>query len=99
MADIDETMPTGRWTAAGIEFALLGGGCLITAASIVLEITDTPRSDRALAITAHALCTLLPVALGAFRLRRRRDDVFARLLIVTGLMWSILTLAQSSDST
>src|SRR3954471_14832029 len=99
MGDIAETKPTGRVTAAGIGFALAGGGCLLTAASIVLAITDTSREDRAFALTAQLLCAALPVALGLFRLRRRRDDRFARLLIGAGLGWSLVTLAQSTDGT
>src|SRR3954451_6721023 len=99
MGDITETKPSGRVTAAGIGFALAGGGCLLTAASIVLAVTDTSREDRAIALTAQLLCAALPIALGLFRLKRRRDDRFARLLIGAGLSWSLGTLAQSTDST
>jgi hypothetical protein len=75
-----------------------GAGCLLAAlASIVLDFTDTPRTGRGLAISVHALCVVLPVALGLFRLSRRRGDRFARLLILTGLAWSIVPFAQSSD--
>src|SRR3954469_3520189 len=99
MGDTTETTLTGRATAAGIGFALAGGGCLLTAASIVLAVTDTSREDRAIAITAQVLCAALPVALGLFRLTRRRDDRFALLLIGAGLGWSVVTLAQSTDDT
>src|SRR3954470_22759005 len=98
MADITETTPTGRRTLVGIGFALAGGGCLLTAAAFVLDGTET-RTDRALAIAVHLLCTLLPVSLGLFRLLRRPDDRFARLLIIAGVTWSVVTFAQSSDST
>src|SRR3954466_10532614 len=99
MSDITETKSTGRATGAGIGFALAGGGCLLTAAAFVLEASDTPRSDRALVLTVQLLCVGLPIALGLFRLTRQRDDRFARLLIAAGLGWSLVTLAQSSDST
>jgi signal transduction histidine kinase len=97
--DMTETTLPGRRTETGIGFALVGGGFLLTVASAILDVTDTPRTDRAGAIAMQALCVLLPVGLGLFRLTRRRDDRFARLLIVTGLTWSIVTFAQSSDST
>src|SRR3954452_3452883 len=97
--EITETTSTGRRTAGGLGFALAGAGCLLTAAAFVLDATDTPRSDRALAVTVHVLCAALPIALGLFRLRRRRDDRFALLLIGAGLVWSLVSLAQSSDPT
>jgi signal transduction histidine kinase len=99
MHDITETTSAGRVTAAGIGFALAGGGCLLTAGSILLDVTDTPRDHRALAVTVQVLSAALPVALGLFRMARRRDDRFARLLIIAGLSWSVVTFAQSSDST
>src|SRR4051812_38790268 len=99
MSDITETKSTGRVTGAGIGFALAGGGCLLTAAAFVLDASDTPRRDRALALTAQLLCVGLPIALGVFRLTRQRDDRFALLLIAPGLGWSLVTLAQSGDST
>jgi signal transduction histidine kinase len=70
---------------------------LLTAAAFVLDATDTPRDDRALAVTVHVLCAALPIALGLFRLSRRRDDRFALLLIGAGLAWSVISFAQSSD--
>jgi signal transduction histidine kinase len=100
MADITKTTPFGRRrTVAGIGLALVVAGCLLTAGTVVLDATDSSRSHRALAIIAHALCAALPIALGLFRLTKRKDDRFARLLIATGLLWSVTTLAQSSDST
>jgi signal transduction histidine kinase len=53
----------------------------------------------AIAVTAHVLAVVLPVALGLFRLAHRSDDRFARLLVATGLLWSLTSLALSSDST
>src|SRR3954452_11716835 len=97
MADIAETTSTGRRTVTGLGFALAGGGCLLTVASLVLDVTEA-RTDRALAIAVQLLCTLLPIALGLFRLRKSPDDRFARLLIVAGLSWSVMTFAQSSNS-
>src|SRR4051812_2990548 len=97
--DIAETTSTGRRTVAGLGFALAGAGCLLTAAAFVLDATDTPRNDRALAVTVHVLCAALPIALGLFRLTRRRDDRFALLLIGAGLAWSVISFAQSSDPT
>src|SRR3954452_2825322 len=94
-----ETTPAGRATAAGIGFALAGGGGLLTAVAIVLDFADTPRTDRALAILVHVLCAALPIALGLFRLTRNRDDRFAVLLIGAGLGWSVITFAESSNST
>src|SRR3954449_4319403 len=99
MADITETTTSGRRTVAGIGLALVLAGCLLTAGTVVLDATDSSRSHRALAILAHALCAALPIALGLFRLSKRRGDRFARLLIATGLVWSATTLAQSDDST
>src|SRR4051795_8496704 len=99
MHDITETKLTGRVTAAGIGFALAGGGCLLTAASIVFDVTDRPRDERAFALVTQALCVLLPVALGLYRIARRRDDRFAPLLILAGLYWSVVTFAQSNDDT
>src|SRR4051812_7731883 len=94
-----ETTPAGLRTGAGTGLALAGGGLLLTAAAVVLALTDTSRDDRALAIVVHALCVGLPVALGLFRLTKERDDRFAWLLIVAGLAWSVVTFAQSSDPT
>src|SRR3954453_1999420 len=97
--DIPETTSIGRRTAAGLGFALAGAGCLLTVASFVLDATDTARDDRAFAVTAHVLCAAMPIALGLFRLTRRRDDRFALLLIGAGLTWSVVSFAQSSDPT
>src|SRR4051812_30105577 len=99
MADITETTPPGPRTVAGIGLALLATGCLLTAGTLVLDATDSSRTDRAARIIVHALCAALPIALGLFRLSRRKGDRFAHLLIATGLLWSVTTLAQSSDST
>jgi signal transduction histidine kinase len=84
---------------AGIGLAFVLAGCLLTAGTLVLDATDSSRSHRAVAILVHVLCAALPIALGLFRLSKRRGDRFARLLIATGLLWSVTTLAQSSDST
>src|SRR3954462_2290367 len=97
--DITETTSTGRRTAAGLGFALAGAGCLLTVAAFVLDATDTPRTDRALAVTVHVLCAALPGALGLFRLTRHRAARFAFLLIGAGLAWSVLSFAQSSAPT
>src|SRR4051812_6595041 len=97
--EIAETTSTGRRTAGGLGFALAGAGCLLTAATFVLDATDTTRNDRALAVTVHVLCAALPIALGLFRLNRQRDDRFALLLIGTGLAWSVVSFAQSTDAT
>src|SRR4051812_38187482 len=99
MPDIAKTAPIGRRTAGGLGVAFAGGGCLLAAAAFALDFTDTARSDRSLAVVVHVLCTLLPIALGLFRLTRDRDDRFARLLIVAGLAWSVVALAQSTDPT
>jgi signal transduction histidine kinase len=96
---IPKTKPTGPRTAAGIGVTLVVAACLLTVCSVVFDIVDSPRGDRALSITAQALCVALPVGLGLFRLARRRDDRFAILLIVTGLAWSVMTFGMSSDST
>jgi signal transduction histidine kinase len=95
--DIAETTPTGGRAAAGLGFALAGAGCLLAASAFVLDATDTARQDRALAITVHVLCATFPIALGLFRLSRRRDDRFALLLIGAGLAWSVVSFAQSTD--
>jgi signal transduction histidine kinase len=97
--DIAETTSVGQRTAAGLGFALAGAGCLLTAVAFVLDATDTPRDDRALAITVHVLCAALPIALGLFRLTRRRDDRFAILLIGAGMAWSVVSFAQSNNPT
>jgi signal transduction histidine kinase len=97
--ELAETTSIGRRTAAGLGFALVGAGCLLAAVAFVLDATDTPRHDRAVAVTAHVLCAALPIALGLFRLARRRDDRFALLLIGAGLAWSVVSFAQSSDPT
>jgi signal transduction histidine kinase len=99
MADITETTPPGRRTAAGIGLALVAAGSLLTVGTAILDATDSARPDRAVAILVHVLCAALPIALGLFRLSKRKGDRFARLLIVTGLLWSVTTLAQSSDAT
>src|SRR3954468_76735 len=97
--DIAETTSIGRRTAAGLGFALAGAGCMLTVAAFVLDATDTPRNDRALAITVHVLCVALPVALGLFRLTRRRDDRSALLLSGAGLAWPVISSAQSTAPT
>jgi signal transduction histidine kinase len=67
--------------------------------AFVLDATDTPRHGRALAVTVHVFCAVLPIALGLFRLARHRGDRFALLLIGAGLSWSVVSFAQSSDPT
>jgi signal transduction histidine kinase len=74
-------------------------GCLLAAGAVSLLVVDPEAPDGALAVIVHALAVGLPVGLGAFRLARRPDDRFARLLIVAGLLWSTTILALSSDST
>jgi signal transduction histidine kinase len=78
---------------------LIVAGCLLTAGSVLIAVLEDGRQDRALAAVVHLLCVGLPVGMGAFRLARRRDDRFARLLIGAGLLWPVVTLVQSTDST
>src|SRR2546421_4216918 len=100
MATSPETRPTGHdRTAAGTGAALAVAGSVLVAGAIAIVAADTAPRDRALALTVHVLSIGLPIALGAFRLSRRSDDRFARLLVGTGLLWSLTTLAESSNAT
>jgi signal transduction histidine kinase len=96
---ISKTAPAGSQTAAGIGFPLRLGGCLLTVAAVVLDFADAARNEPALRLTVHALCVVLPVGLGLFRLAKRKDDRFAILLVAAGLGWSVVTFAQSTNST
>jgi signal transduction histidine kinase len=77
------------------EIGLAGG--LLTLGAIALVVSEAAPADRAVTAIIHALGISLPIALGLFRLSRRRNDRFAWLLVGMGLMWSLTTLAESSD--
>src|SRR5256885_13235881 len=100
MVESPETRPTGHSrTAAGTGAALAVAGTVLVAGAVAIVAADTAPRDRATTLTVHVLSIGLPIALGAFRLWRRSDDRFARLLISTGLVWSLTTLAESSNAT
>src|SRR4051812_47667186 len=98
MTHITETESPGHRTATGIRSAAVLAGCVLTAASIAFAIADSGRQDRLLAAAVQLLCVALPVGLGLLRLRRQRDDRFAQLLIGAGLLWSVVTFAQSTNA-
>jgi signal transduction histidine kinase len=95
---IPETRPRPSRATAGIGVALITAGCVVTAASILLAASVSARHDPGLVAVTTGLNVLLPVGLGAFRLARRRDDRFARLLIGAGLLWPVVALVQSDGS-
>jgi signal transduction histidine kinase len=101
MAASPETRPIGQShrTAAGTGAVLAIAGSVLVAGAVAIVAADTAPRDRALALTVHVLSIGLPIALGAFRLSRRSDDRFARLLVGSGLLWSLTTLAESSNAT
>jgi signal transduction histidine kinase len=74
-------------------------GALLVAGAIALVLVETPPDERAVSATAHALGIALPIGLGLFRLTRRANDRFAWLLVATGFLWSITTLAESGNPT
>src|SRR5215208_974266 len=94
MPEITETSRAGRRTAAGIGLV----GVLLAAGAVALVLNDGPRDHRAVNAIVHGLGIALPIGLGLFRLSRRGTDRFAWLLVGTGLLWSLITLAESSAS-
>src|SRR3954452_6580553 len=99
MAEPPETRPTGHSrTAAGTGAALAVAGSVLVAGAVAIVAADTAPRSRALALTADVVTIVLPLALGAFRLSRRRGDRFARLLIGSSLLWSFTTLAESNNA-
>ena len=94
MAQITESTPAGRRTVAGL--GLLG--LLLTGGAMALVIRDAASEDRAMSVVVHVLGIALPMGLGLFRLSRRGDDRFAWLLVATGLLWSLTTLAEADNS-
>src|SRR5437868_12716199 len=101
MAAISETRPIGHppRTPAGIGPALALAACLLVAGAVTLVALETDPTDQALVLTVRALGIALPVGFGLYRLSRRSDDRFALLLVAAGLLWSLTTFAESSDST
>jgi signal transduction histidine kinase len=70
--------------------------CAVTA--LVVGVAARP-GERALAVCVCLVGVGLPVTLGLVRLRRRRDDRFAWLLVATASAWTLTTLARSDDPT
>jgi signal transduction histidine kinase len=98
MADITETSRAGPRTGAGTGLRVAIIGCLGGLTAIVLTLATTSYDGRAITVTADVLGVALPVGLGALRLLHHPEDRFARLLIGSGLLWSVATLSQSTDS-
>jgi signal transduction histidine kinase len=86
-----------RDAAIGVSLAALA--CALSAGAAVLIARDAAPDERVLSACVHVVSILLPVGVGLARLARRRDDRFARLLIATGLAWSVVSLAEASDET
>jgi signal transduction histidine kinase len=84
-------------TGSGIAVAL--AGTALTAAVAVFVYRNAAPDDRLVVALAHALGVALPVALGLLRLRRRPADRLARVLVGSGLLFSVTALAESGDST
>jgi signal transduction histidine kinase len=95
MPEIAESALAGR-PRTRAEIGLAGG--LLTLGAVALVLFEAAPADRALTAVIHALGISLPIALGLFRLSRNRDDRFAWLLVGMGLLWSLTTLAESSDA-
>src|SRR3954453_7956303 len=94
MPEIAESTLAGRpRTRAEIGLA----GCLLTLGAVALVLIETAPRDQVAAALTHALGISLPIGLGLFRLSRSGTDRFAWLLVFIGLLWSLVTLAESSN--
>jgi signal transduction histidine kinase len=99
MAANAETRPAALRTRAGTGLALALTGCLLTTGAVAVVVHETAPSRRAIAAIVHALGVGLPIGLGLFRLSQRWNDRFAWLLVGTGLLFSLVTLAEADNST
>jgi signal transduction histidine kinase len=94
MPEIAESTLAGQ-PRTRAEIGLAGG--LLTLGTVALVLVEAAPADRGVTAVIHALGISLPIALGLFRLSRSRNDRFAWLLVGMGLVWSVTTLAESSD--
>jgi signal transduction histidine kinase len=101
IAAAPETKPAGpnTRTPTGTGLALVLAGSLLVAGAVALVLSETEASDRPMVLTVHALGIGLPLGLGIAGILRRRGDRFAWLLVAGGALWSLVTLAESSDGT
>ena len=95
MFDITDSRLVRQRTGAGVGLV----GSLLVAGAIALILVETTPGERAISAIVHASGIALPIGLGLFRLSRRASDRFAWLLVATGLLWSLTTLAESSNPT
>ena len=75
----------------------LAEGALAVAA-VALLVVSAVNAGSATAVAVYATGVALSIGLGLWRLARRRDERFARLLIAAGAFWALTSFAQSSDS-
>jgi signal transduction histidine kinase len=90
----------GLWpvvTTGGLS-ALIAAGVVATAGAVAVTILSASGDREATAVLLHGLVVAVPVTLGCAELARRRDDRFALLLVLAGLLWSTTALAESSNA-
>ncbi|MFL5886813.1 MAG: sensor histidine kinase [Thermoleophilaceae bacterium] len=99
MAAAPETKPAGPnpRTPTGTGLALVLAGSLLVTGAIALVLAETEGDHQPIVLTVHALGIALPFALGIVGILRRRDYRFAWLLVGAGALWSLVTLAESSN--
>ncbi len=72
-------------------------GAALSGATALITVHNAP-GDAWLAATGRAAMVAVPVAVGLYAWRSRPAERFGPLLVGTGLLWSVSTLAESPDS-
>jgi signal transduction histidine kinase len=81
---------------AGIVGGLAGLGALLSACAVVLALGGGMPDPEWLA-TRTALAIAAPIAVGLYAWREGAHARFGRLLILSGLLWSLVALATTTD--
>jgi signal transduction histidine kinase len=78
--------------------ALVLAGALASGAAVAITLASTGPGREPTAALLHGAIVAVPVALGCAALARRPGNRFAVLLVLAGLLWSTVALAESGDA-
>ena len=74
------------------------GATALGLAAVALAVLAPPSDADPVGAAVRVAAVVLPVGFGLYRLAHDRRDRFALLLVAVGALWSVTTLAQSSES-
>jgi signal transduction histidine kinase len=88
----------GKTPKPGVRALVAAAAAALCAGVVAVVLAGAPPDERVGAAVVFGLLVATPTAVGLVVWNVRSDDRFARLLLVTGAMFSLTALAQSGNS-